>query len=251
MSEKQTNFLLGLAAGIAVISLTGFIIMTVAYFQKGKDLSSAANNNGASDSANTVQANDNGNNANGNSNSAPAAQPTPTNVNVQISKDDWTQGDKNAPVTIVEFSDFECPYCARFEQTMQQIMQDYKGKVRWVWKYFPLTSIHPYARKAAIAAQCAGEQGKFWEYGYTLFGNQDKFTDSYFGQLAQSMGLNMNKFNACTAGSEAAQKVDKDLAEGQQLGVNGTPTSFINGQEVQGAYPYDQIKQIIDGKLQN
>ncbi len=237
---NQKNFFLGLVSGIAIISFVGFIIMTVAYFQKSQDLSQTKNGNEPVAKEKNVA----GPAQNQNSNAGAGQK-----ADIKVTDQDWIRGDKNAPVTIVEFSDFQCPYCARFHQTMKEVMQNYPNQVRWVFKFFPLSQIHPYAQKAAEAAECAGEQGKFWDYADNLFENQDSFSDDFFSQAASRMGLNMNKFNSCVTDSKTAEKVDADLAQGQAAGVQGTPTSFINGQAVPGALPYDQLKSTIDGLL--
>ncbi|MEK7503658.1 MAG: thioredoxin domain-containing protein [Patescibacteria group bacterium] len=167
----------------------------------------------------------------------------------EITKDNHVRGNFNAPVTLVEFSDFECPFCERIFPTMNKILNDYDGKVRLVYKQFPL-SFHPNAQKAAEASECASEQGKFWEYHDKLFeGQPSGFSVDKFKQWAGVLGLNAAQFNSCLDGGKYAQKVQKDFQEGQQKGVNGTPATFVNGQFVSGAQPYENFKQIIDNLL--
>jgi protein-disulfide isomerase len=167
----------------------------------------------------------------------------------KITKDNHIRGDFNAPITLVEFSDFECPFCGRHYPTLNKILSDYKGKVRLVYKHFPL-GFHPNAQKAAEASECADEQGKFWEYHDKLFENQiTGYSLDKFKQWAKDLGLNSNKFNDCLDSGKYAQKVQADYQEGLQKGVNGTPATFINGQLVSGALPYESFKQIIDGLL--
>jgi len=176
-------------------------------------------------------------------------QPTAPSVEFKITKDDHVRGDFNAPITLVEFSDFECPFCGRHYPTMNKILNDYKGKVRLVYKHFPL-GFHPNARKAAEASECAGEQGKFWEYHDKIFENQSSgLSIEKFKQWAKDLGLNSNKFNDCLDSGKYAQKVQADYQEGSQKGVNGTPATFVNGQLVSGALPYESFKQIIDSLL--
>jgi len=167
----------------------------------------------------------------------------------KITKDDHVRGDFNAPITLVEFSDFECPFCARHYPTMNKILNGYKGKVRLVYKHFPL-GFHPNAQKAAEASECASEQGKFWEYHDKIFENQSSgLSAEKFKQWAKDLGLNSNKFNDCLDSGKYAQKVQADYQEGLQKGVNGTPATFVNGQLVSGALPYESFKQIIDNLL--
>ncbi len=163
-------------------------------------------------------------------------------------------GDPNAPVTIVEFSDYQCPYCLRhFQQTMPQLKKDYidTGKVRYVFKDFPLTQIHPLAVPAAEAAECAGEQGKYWEMHDLLFGQQERWIQAaqpndVFKEFAQEIGLDMNAFDECVQSGKYQDEITADMHEGLAAGVQGTPAFFINGQFLSGAQPYEVFKQMID-----
>ena len=158
----------------------------------------------------------------------------------------------DAPVTIIEFSDFQCPYCAKFySETLPKIKEEYvkTGKVRIVYKHFPL-AFHENAFKAAEAAECAREQGKFWEMHNKLFENSNALAENKLREYANSIGLNMEQFNSCLDSGKYYEKVIDDLREGQKLGVKGTPTFFINGDKIVGAYPYEYFKQVIDRKLQ-
>jgi len=163
------------------------------------------------------------------------------------------RGADKAVITIVEYSDFECPFCSRFHPTLQQAMTEYEGKIRWVYRHFPL-SFHPQARPAALASECAAEQGKFWEYADKLFENQTQLSDTYYTQLAGELGLNTNQFKDCYDSEEYASRVDSDQAGGAQAGISGTPGSFIIGedgsiQEIRGAQPYSAVKAAIDALL--
>lgn len=189
------------------------------------------------------------------SGSAPtAAAPTPSNpshggaaptAEVEVLEGDHIRGDVNAPITIVEFSDFQCPFCSRFHQTMAEVMAN-NDNVRWVYKHFPLDSIHPLARKAAEASECAGDQGKFWEYADELFNRQTQISTSLFSSLASDLGLNTGDFDSCLDSGKYADKVEADYQAGLAAGVRGTPGNFINGQALAGAVPYSQIQGIID-----
>ena len=159
-------------------------------------------------------------------------------------------GPVDAPVAIVEFSDFECPYCKRFHiEILPRILEAYKGKIRYVFRDFPLTRIHPYAGKAAEAARCAGEQGKFWEYAEALFKDEEELRPSTFTQIAADLGLDQNTFQACLDSGKYADAVQQDLQDGLRLGVQGTPTFFINGQMLAGAHPFSRFREVIDAAL--
>jgi protein-disulfide isomerase len=168
-----------------------------------------------------------------------------------IGPNDHVKGDANAPVTIVEWSDFECPFCARFySDTLNQIEEEYikTGKVKLVYKDFPL-SFHPQAQKAAEAAECAGDQGKYWEMHDLLFDNGVQGGVASFKENAKTLGLNTGEFNSCLDSGEKASGVQADMALGGQSGIQGTPGFIINGQLVSGAQPFTVFKQIIDAEL--
>ena len=183
----------------------------------------------------------------------PVPKPTqPSKIQVSIG-DDPIKGLKNAPVTIIEFSDFECSFCERFyTQTLPLIEKDYinTGKVRLIYRDFPL-EIHQNAQKAAEASKCAAEQGKFWEYHDTLFDNQKALDISSLVLYAKELTLNESTFNDCLNSGRMAPKVQKDVNDGLDYGVSGTPTFFINGVELVGAQPYSAFKQVIDKELYN
>lgn len=173
--------------------------------------------------------------------------------------DDAALGDPNAPVTIVEFSDFQCPFCRKFyKETLPQIKKDYiaAGKVKFVYRDFPLVQIHPGATPAAEGAECAKEQGKFWEMHDAIFDEQEKqgsgtvqFTALDVKKWAANIGLDAEKFNQCLDSGKYKQEVEKDIADGLAAGVNGTPATFINGRLVSGAQPFTAFKVIIDEEL--
>lgn len=159
-----------------------------------------------------------------------------------------TAGDKNAKATMVVYSDFECPYCSKHHDTIKQVISEYGNKVFVVWKNFPLSS-HANAENAANAAECAAEQGKFWEYADKLFANQENFGAALWTKLAGELKLNISKFNSCASAKTYQAKIDADLDEGVANGVEGTPATFINGQLISGALPFANFQQIIDGIL--
>ncbi len=158
-------------------------------------------------------------------------------------------GAENATVKIIEFSDFQCPFCGRVEPTIKQVLSNYQGKVSIQYKHFPL-SIHPFAQKAAEASECAADQGKFWEYHDMLFQNQESLAVTNLKEYAKALGLNQNEFNTCLDSGQKASVVRSDFAEGNSAGVQGTPAFFINGQLLSGAQPYEAFKKVIDSKLQ-
>ncbi len=177
----------------------------------------------------------------------------PTVDMAEIIDDDSIKGDANAPVTIVEFSDFECPFCARFyEQTLPQIEEEYieTGQVKLVFRDFPLTSIHPNAQKAAEAAECAGEQEMYWEMHDVLFEEGVSGGVSTFKQYADDLGLDTEEFNSCLDSGEMADEVSMDMTDGTALGIRGTPGFIINGQLVSGAQPFSVFQQIIESELE-
>jgi protein-disulfide isomerase len=159
-----------------------------------------------------------------------------------------SKGPDNAPVTIVEFSDFQCPFCARAVPTLKQIEDTYKGRVRIVWKHLPL-AIHKAAIPAALAAEAAGNQGKFWEFHDRLFASQNKLEQEDLKQYATDLGLEMSRFNADLQNSDERKKIDTDAAEARSLGISGTPGFFINGRFVSGAQPFEIFAKIIDEEL--
>jgi protein-disulfide isomerase len=180
-----------------------------------------------------------------------AAPPTPT-ARVKVSEDDdYVKGEKNAPVTIIEFSDYECPFCGRFySQTLPQIEEKYvkTGKVKMVYRDFPL-GFHPKAEPAAIAANCAGEQGKYYEMHDLLFENQPSLSDANYKKWAGELGLDAGKFATCLKDPKQKAEVQKDMRDGQAAGVQGTPAFFINGQLISGAQPFPAFEQAIEAAL--
>ena len=171
-------------------------------------------------------------------------------VNVDLD-DDPVLGKKDAPITIVEFGDYQCPFCGRaFQQTFPQIKKDYidTGKAKYVFRDFPL-SFHPNAQPAAEASECAHEQGKFWEFHDTLFTNQESLGKDFYLKLAGDLKLDVAKFTQCIDSNKYKQEVEDDFNAGSQYGVSGTPSFFINGVRLVGAQPYAAFKQVIDQEL--
>jgi protein-disulfide isomerase len=158
------------------------------------------------------------------------------------------RGPAGAPVEIIEFSDFECPFCLRAHPTVTKVLSTYGDRVRLVYRHYPLPN-HPNARPAAEASACAAEQGKFWEFHDRLFENQTKLSAADLKQYASALGLDTTKFNACFDSHKFAEQVEQDLEAGEAVGVSGTPAFFINGRVVSGAQPFEVFKRVIDEEL--
>jgi protein-disulfide isomerase len=158
-------------------------------------------------------------------------------------------GPADAPVTIIEFSDYQCPYCKLWHDSVyDRLLANYPGKVRFVYRDFPLDG-HPEALPAAEAAQCAGEQNAYWKYHDVLFGEQYGLSNAAYLRYAQDLGLNMPAFTACLDGHRFQAAVKDSLRYAVGLGVGSTPTFYINGIEVIGAQPYETFQQLIDQEL--
>jgi len=157
-------------------------------------------------------------------------------------------GGASAKVVIHEFSDFECPFCSRGKASVDQIKQAYGDKVKIVFRHFPL-SFHANAKPAAVASICAQKQGKFWEMHDKMFENQQSLTEDSFTKWASELSLDGTAFGNCLKDPASAKIVDADMKAAEEVGVNSTPTFFINGKKVAGALPFEQFKQIIDEEL--
>jgi protein-disulfide isomerase len=158
-------------------------------------------------------------------------------------------GPKDAKVTIVEFADYQCPFCARMVPTLKEIVEQYKGKVRWVYRDFPLREIHPEALPAAVAANCGGAQGKYFEMHQGLFDNYSKLGIGLYKELAGKYSLDVAKFEECLKDPKMEAEVLKDATEGQNLGINGTPAYFVNGRKLGGAVDKAEFMRLIDTEL--
>lgn len=159
------------------------------------------------------------------------------------------KGPANAPIEVIEFSDFQCPFCQRANPTVEQVLSTYGDRIRFVYRHYPLPS-HPNARPAAEASQCAAEQGKFWPYHDKLFANPSKLGDADLKQQAAELGMDAAKFNACVDSHKYAAQIAADMKDGEAAGVNGTPAFFINGRLISGAQPFSEFKRVIDEELE-
>ncbi len=157
-------------------------------------------------------------------------------------------GPKDAPVKIIEFTDYQCPFCGKARPTVNQILSDYKGKVRYILRDFPL-SFHKDSVKAHEAAHCAGEQNKYWDMNKKLFGDQKNIKPDDLQKYAGEIHLNMDKFNTCLNSGKYTALIQQNQSYGESVGVSGTPAFFINGRMVSGARPFAAFKEIIDDEL--
>lgn len=164
--------------------------------------------------------------------------------------DDPAQGAKNAPITLIEFSEFQCPYCKKARPTLDKIMATYAGKIHYVFRDFPL-GFHDQAKMVANAANCANEQGKYWDYNKRLWEmqGQGKFTIEKIKALAVELKLDTGKFNSCADSNKYFDEIEKDIQDGAKAGVSGTPAYFINGKFLSGAQPFENFQQIIEEEL--
>lgn len=162
-----------------------------------------------------------------------------------LADDDPFLGDPSAPVTIVEFGDFQCPFCGKFvREAEQDIIETYvkTGKAKFVFRDFPLTSIHEEAQKSAEASMCAHEQGKFWKYHDLMFARQGDLSIKNYKAWAREIGLKPAPFDQCLDSGKYAAEIQKDVSDGLQAGVSGTPATFVNGRLVEGAIPFGDYR---------
>lgn len=236
--SPKASFVLGLVGGVLVLCTIGFFLLLGVVLKGGLKLGST-----------------------GGSDYVPSAAAVPSVADAgggdvvgevaPVTDNDHILGPKDAEITLIEYSDFECPFCQRFHPTMQQLMNDpeFKGKVRWVYRHFPL-SFHPSATPAANASECAAEQGKFWEFADGLIAGQSSLSDSFYGSLADQLKLNRKKFDDCYSSKKYQARITNDQTTGSTAGVTGTPGTIILGSNgtkslVPGAVPYEQLKQMV------
>jgi protein-disulfide isomerase len=175
-------------------------------------------------------------------------EPAAARVAVNESKG-FARGPADAPVVIVEFSDFQCPYCKTVVATVKQVLGDFPGKVKWIFRDFPLASIHPTAPKAHEAARCAAEQNKFWEYHDLLFERSPRHQPEQLKKYAEELQLDATAFAGCLDSGRHEAAVKADIEEGAALGITGTPSFYVNGRALVGAQPYAAFKQAIEREL--
>lgn len=236
--DAKTSFWLGFGAAILSIGTIGFIILGSCVLKGSCSIGSFSNKTDSNTVSDTINTN---------------SDTTPSENVPVVTKDDHIRGNVNAKITLVEYSDFQCPYCGSFHPTMNKVIEEYKDKVRWVYRHFPL-SFHPNAQPAALAAECASEQGKFWEFADSMFANQDSLGDEYYKKLATDNKLNIKKFNDCYSSKKYLNKIQSQAQTGGAAGVDGTPGTFVvdqngNATPLKGAVQYETIKAEIDKLL--
>lgn len=221
-------FFMGLFLGVAIASTLGLGLALGGVLTNGNGSANVAANPG---------------NVPTNPGTGGTVTPPPTNYAPvkAVAATDHVRGNKDAKVTMIEYSDFECPFCKRFSPTVDQALKDFPNDVRLVYRHFPLRSIHPTAQKASEASECAAKLGgdaAFWKMHDKLIAANTLSVDVLKG-FAKEIGVDQAKFNTCLDNSETAGRVDADLNEGSASGVEGTPATFINGSLASGAIPYD------------
>lgn len=236
-------FFAGVIVTTGIIFAIGFTVLVIMMF-RGVDFSTAS----TTDTTKTTGTNT------GTTTTATTQKTQPTGK-VDLAALDSNRIRGTGDITIVEYSDTECPFCKKFHPTMQQVLQDYDGKVRWAYKHLPLTSLHSKAPREANATQCAAEQGKFWEYLDLLFERtpaNNGLEDSELFTIADDIGLDRTAFDDCVESDKYADVVNQEAQEAQSLGGQGTPFSVIVDKDgnvlapISGALPYDKIKQALD-----
>jgi protein-disulfide isomerase len=240
----KTMFFLGFFAGVALCT-TIALIFFVWSIASGKGLAMAGG---------TVK--DTGGYVAGAPTPTPQAPSAPAGGPVKPvdEKADHIIGAKNAKITLIEYSDFQCPYCSRHEATIQQVLRDYPNDVRLIYRQFPLSSIHPDAQKLAEASECAAEMGgndAFWKYHDKIFAEMtaQTFTSARVVGAGKDIGLDETKFKACVDSGKMAAKVNTSVDEGAAAGVQGTPGTFVNGKLIEGAVPLAAFKAEIEAAL--
>lgn len=238
--KPKAAFKAGLLTGLAIMFVIGFFVL-LGFILNGKIDTSKDDKTSNTNTNTNVNVVDNG-----------ANDLAPQNIQLQeVDKDkDWIRGNKNGKITIVEFSDADCPYCSRFHETMNQIIAD-NDDVRWVYRHFPLTRLHPEAQKKAIAIECVGEQkgnDAVWEFMDKIFvGNE---TLANIADVAAEVGVDKNKFQSCLDENKYLDKVNDQSAQAQKAGATGTPYSVlvVGDQKVAipGALPLESVQSMID-----
>lgn len=241
-TPPKMAFIVGILSGITLTSLVAFGMMySVLKTEAAEGTLGTTNTNakvaGVADTAPSPTP-------------TPSVDPTPTKVDIAVTADDHIRGDKNAAVTMIEYSDFECPFCGRVQPALEQILEEYDGQVNLVFRHFPL-SFHPSAQKAGEASECAADQNKFWEMHDKMFANQTALGVDSLKGYAKELGLNTSTFDSCLDSGKYEQKVKDGITDGSKYGVQGTPATFVNGTMVSGAQPYENFKAAVENALGN
>lgn len=233
-NQTKTAFWLGLLAGVAAMSIIGLIIVVVILLKGGLATKPIVDIGGKTGTE---------------TGPGPGNPPGPVTLK-PIKQDDHWIGKFDSKVQVVTFTDLQCPFCKRFEEaSLKQAIAEYKDRVLFVSKHFPLENIHPYAKRAGEAAECAGEQGKFFEYSSAVFAQQDKLNDAFLPEVAKQLKLDEKKFSDCLNAGKYRGRVEAEIQEGFEAGVEGTPATYVNGNSVYGAVPYADLKAMIEAEL--
>lgn len=247
MNSKQ-SFIFGIVGGLLAICTIGFFVMLF-MFLGGNNTAEVVDNNGSGNNQPSAQQ---GNNR------QPSGQ---GNINLaEVTEEDWARGAEDPEITIVEFSDPECPFCKRFHGTMQQVMENYGDSVRWVYRHAPLQSLHQKAVEESIAMECAGKIGgndAFWKFAdrlYDITPSNDGLQRSQLPEIAEFAGVNKSEFQSCLDSREYESEVQKELAQSKDAGLRGTPHSIMimpdgSKKAIKGAQPYNVVKSMIDAEL--
>lgn len=241
--SPKAAFFFGVVVTTAVLSLVGLLITLPLALKAGKGStksSSSSSTSTGSTSTNTA---------------ATPTAPTPQDIKFRpVSDSDYVRGAKDAKVTLIEYSDFECPFCKRVHPTLQQALKEYEGKVRWVYRQFPIEQLHSQAPKESEASLCAGEQGKFWEFTDLIFDvtpSNDGLDLTKLPEYAEQVGADPKKFQTCLDSGKYTDAVQADIEDAGLSGARGTPYTLVvasNGKSIpiSGAYPIDTFRQAID-----
>jgi len=228
--SPKTMFFSGFVAGVAIIAVIAALYLANLSMSDGSQPAVAGGNDEVVDEGDTGDA-------------KPTAGAVPG-----ISEDDHVLGNPKADVVLIEYSDFECPFCSRHIPTMEQIVDEYGDQIALVFRHFPL-SFHQEALPAAVASECAAEQDKFWEFHDELFANNTRLGDNLYEEIAEDLGMDVSDFTDCLDDNNYETQIKAEMAAGAAAGVSGTPGTFVNGELVKGAVPYDSFKSIVEQAL--
>lgn len=235
--NPRIMFVFGFVSGVALLSLitSGTLVSMINPAASAVDSNTAAS---ATNTGNTAKAN-----------TATTTTTTTTKKAVpEVSSTDHLRGSADAKVVLIEYADFECPYCVRHHPNMEKLMEEYDGQIAWVYRHFPL-SFHADAQPAAVASECASEQGKFWEFADAMFAEDVNLGESFYLETATSLGLDVAAFTTCLSSGKYDDFIDAQQAGGSAAGVTGTPATFINGTLVSGAVPYATLSSMVEAAL--
>ena len=248
MNSKQ-SFIFGIVGGFLALCTIGFFVMVFIFLGGSSNSTAEVANNGSDNNQPSAQQENNG---------QPSGQ---GDINLaEVTEEDWTRGAEDAEITIVEFSDPECPFCKRFHGTMQKVMDNYGDSVKWVYRHAPLESLHQKAPQEALAMECAGKIGgndAFWEFAdrlYDITPSNDGLQLSQLPEIAEFAGVNRNEFQSCLDSKEYESEVQEELAQSKDAGLRGTPHSIMitpdgTKKAIKGAQPYNVVKSMIDAEL--